>query len=382
MKKLSKNKKLIVIVAIILIAVILAIVITTNLTNNKELASAGYLATTANVSSNLVASYIKSGITIGGITGTLEVLDTSDADATPEDIAYGKTAYVDGKKITGTYLEGVTVPDGFYYVGGTKDTGIIISDSSDDANKGDDKPASSYNGNQFVWVPVENPDALFETSETVNLTNVATTTNVYSNLTVRSVDASYFTASNPGDTSSKSVREPDVLSMYDTDENYYKTILGFDTTKAMADSFVVEYKAMSESIKKYKGFYIGRYELTANGEKKGASLTDSNWYNLYNTCQNVVQGKENVKSTMIYGVQWDAVCSWLKQSGFDTDSNSSSWGNYKDSSGNADIDGAGLQQDTGFSEYWKANNIYDLAGNRCEWTQEAGANSRRVFRRW
>ena len=127
MKKLSKNKKLIVIVAIILIAVILAIVITTNLTNNKELASAGYLATTANASSNLVASYIKDGITIGGITGTLETLDTSDADATPEDIAYGKTAYVDGKKITGTYLEGVTVPDGFYYVGGTKDTGIIIS---------------------------------------------------------------------------------------------------------------------------------------------------------------------------------------------------------------------------------------------------------------
>lgn len=102
MKKLIKNKKLIVIVAIILIAVILAIVITTNLTNNKELASAGYFATTANVSSNLVASYIKSGITIGGITGTLEILDTSDANATSEDILEGKTAYVNGEKITGT----------------------------------------------------------------------------------------------------------------------------------------------------------------------------------------------------------------------------------------------------------------------------------------
>lgn len=388
MKKLIKNKKLIVIVAIILIAVILAIVITTNLTNNKELASAGYFATTANVSSNLVASYIKSGITIGGITGTLEVLDTSDADATPEDIAYGKTAYVNGQKIIGTYMWNVPLPDGFYYVGGTKDTGIIISDSPDDENKGDDKTASEYVGNQFVWVPVENPDALFKTSETgLKLTGVDATTNIYSNLTVRSGDSSSYTASIPGDTTSKSVREPDVLSSYDTDAQYHSTILNFASPKAMADSFVQEYKAMSDSIKKYKGFYIGRYELTGSvnspTEKKGASLTNTNWYNLYKACQNVVRDETgNVKSTMIYGVQWDAVCSWLKQSGFDTDSNSSSWGNYKDSSENANIDGAGSKQVTGYSEYWKAYNIYDLAGNCYEWTQEAYSTDRRVVRRW
>ena len=178
-----------------------------------------------------------------------------------------------------------------------------------------------------------------------------------------------------------------MVSSYDKEEQYYRTILGFDSTKAMADSFVAEYKAMSDSIKKYKGFYIGRYELTGSvdfpTEKKGASLTDQNWYNLYKACQNVVQDETgNVKSTMIYGVQWDAVCSWLKQSGFDTDSNSSSWGNYSNSSGNADIEGAGSKQDTGFSEYWKANNIYDLAGNCREWTQEAGSSSDRVNRRW
>ena len=119
-------------------------------------------------------------------------------------------------------------------------------------------------------------------------------------------------------------REPDVLSDYDTEERHYKDILGFDSTKAMAESFVVEYKAMSDSIKKYHGFYIGRYELTESAEspteKAGASLTNINWYNLYKACQNVVTGKENVKSTMIYGVQWDAVCDWLEQSGFDTDS--------------------------------------------------------------
>ena len=292
-----------------------------------------------------------------------------------------------------TYVDTVPIPEGFYYAGGSKDTGLVISNNEadkkefSDATKTQSVP-NTLQGNQFVWVPVDNPDALFTTSETgVQLTRVDTTTNVYSNLTVRSGDASYYTASNPGDTTSKSVREPDVLSSYDTNVQFYKWTLGFESTKAMADSLVAEYKAMSDSIKKYKGFYIGRYELTGSvdspTEKKGASLTSQDWYNLYKACQNVIKGKENVKSTMIYGVQWDAVCSWLKQSEFDTDSNSSSWGNYSDSTGNAYIEGkSGLEQDTGFSEYWKANNIYDLAGNFREWTQEANSTRYRVNRRW
>ena len=118
MKRLNKKQKVIVAIAIILIAVILAIVITTNIiSNNTQIANEGYFATTANSSSNLVASYIKSGITIGGITGTLEVLDTSDATATSEDIALGKTAYVKGKKITGTRAEPISKTDSYvgYY---------------------------------------------------------------------------------------------------------------------------------------------------------------------------------------------------------------------------------------------------------------------------
>ena len=113
MKKLSKKQKLIGGMAIIIVAVILAIVITTSIVkNNNQLASQeDYLATTANAGSSLVASYIKKGITIGGVTGTLETLDTSDATATPEDIALGKTAYVKGEKITGTRVEQISNDD-------------------------------------------------------------------------------------------------------------------------------------------------------------------------------------------------------------------------------------------------------------------------------
>ena len=98
MKKIEKSQKIIWILAIILIVIILTIVITSNIVNNR-IESEGYAAITDNVTSNLVASYIKSGITIGGITGTLEILDTNDATATSEDIAWGKTGYVKGKKL-------------------------------------------------------------------------------------------------------------------------------------------------------------------------------------------------------------------------------------------------------------------------------------------
>ena len=51
----------------------------------------------------------------------------------------------------------------------------------------------------------------------------------------------------------------------------------------------------------------------------------------------------------------------------DIEFDSSSWGNYWGSTGDAIIDSDIV---TGESEYWKANNIYDLAGNMPEETQE------------
>ena len=60
------------------------------------------------------------------------------------------TSDVDTEAVDLKYVDNVKIPDGFYYVGGTKETGLVISDV-----KGDDLD-NSKKGNQFVWIPVEN----------------------------------------------------------------------------------------------------------------------------------------------------------------------------------------------------------------------------------
>ena len=241
------------------------------------------------------------------------------------------------------------------------DEGIIITDGT----------------NEFVWVPVDDPSTMFEEipegEETAKLTGVETITNIYSKLRQRNGDS--YSAGAPG---TSGIREPDVLSSYDTDSAYYDEILGFGSTKAMADSMVAEYKAMSVSVKKYHGFWIGRYELTGTVEtptvKAGDVLTASsseagNWYGLYKACQNVIKNNTDVKSTMIYGCQWDETMSWLNKCGYNTDTDSSSWGNY-----------SGSPINTGSVSTYKANEIFDLAGNYYDWTQEAFSTYARVHR--
>ena len=170
----NKKKRIIMLITVIaLIGIIVGSIVIRNVVVNQEAEGENYLAG-GNASSSLMASYIRKGVTIGGITGTLESLDTSDATATPCDIAKGKTAYVNGEKITGRYIEytstlgtvtgsetsnttvndkygnKVVVPAGFK-IANPSDTvsdGIVI----EDVNAGN----TNTKGSQFVWIPVGN----------------------------------------------------------------------------------------------------------------------------------------------------------------------------------------------------------------------------------
>ena len=142
MKELSKKKKLIGFIAILLIAVIIAIIITTSIVNNNQVSREGYASTTANGDSELIANYIKKGITIGGVTGKLESLNTFDATATAEDIAEGKVAYARGKRIVGTRIDEDIVLNlqDVYYADlegdGTVD-GVIFADLAGEEENGE-----------------------------------------------------------------------------------------------------------------------------------------------------------------------------------------------------------------------------------------------------
>ena len=120
MKKINKKQITTILICTVTIIFILGILIWTNILNNianKEHNSSNSGSSNANI----LPEYIKKGVTLLGVTGTLVDLDTSDATATAMDITYGKTAYVNGKKIEGLFVprENLKVGD---YVSYTPDT--------------------------------------------------------------------------------------------------------------------------------------------------------------------------------------------------------------------------------------------------------------------
>ena len=251
------------------------------------------------------------------------------------------------------------------------DNGLVIKDD---------------NNNEWVWIPVEASvlSGMYASSnEGIALSgDVGVTTKMYTKTTTigRTGDTVTLPRSTPNTTE---VREPDLVTDYDKDEAYYKTILGFDTAKAMAEAFTSDYANMIASIQKYGGFYIGRYELSNEGAQKGkATLTSTNWYNLYKKCT-TLNASDKVESKMIWGIQWDLACDFISKKGEQKSiTNSSAWGNYSDSTDPANKGNyeKSKKKDTGSNEAWKANNIYDIAGNCYEWTQEAVSTFRRAIR--
>jgi fructose-specific component phosphotransferase system IIB-like protein len=77
---------------------------TQTLSDTNSTVAAGFYAATnlSTIDADLISANIKSGVTLYGVPGKVEVVDTAGATATAADICLGKTAYVNGLLVTGT----------------------------------------------------------------------------------------------------------------------------------------------------------------------------------------------------------------------------------------------------------------------------------------
>ena len=312
----------------------------------------------------------------------------------------------------------VPVPNGFV---GSKvtgeneiDTGFVIYEGEEEVTDSNVQTAQTSR-NQYVWIPVEDISKFYGTDANGKswgkIYDYTTGTN--SSSTFDEVTGTY--AYNWSETNgvmsitrtsgSNSYREPDVLRSYDTP--YY-----LRTYKVSEDSQLdfllrqqTDFKKMINSVEKYGGFYIGRYE-TGNlsqdqvvVQKGNTDIDYTTWYNAYEKCKTLSDNNNNIETGMIWGNQWDRTLMWLMEcnakdettgkSKEEVISDSTSWGNYIDatftytnSSGGTSTknSGSGVRIPTGSTEYTKANNIYDLAGNVFDWTMEAYSTGSRVLR--
>ena len=277
--------------------------------------------------------------------------------------------------------------------------------------------------NQYVWVPVKDVSRIYGVDSNGKLWgklyNYAREPESTSSRSPKWSESNGV-MSKPG----TSCREPDVVPRhgyvgsyeYDKDSELQSRLDGIEQYQMLSQEMEESFYRMIESVKKYGGYYIGRYETGDLGEEKavvkkmneelGGYINDTyiTWYEMYEKSKNLEEEKENIETTMIWGSLWDETLQWLLESGAqiqdgeggtreitesDINDDSTNWGNYnnaefeyRNTSGGTSTknEGSSTRIPTGSAEYTKANNIYDLAGNVRDWTLEADPLYGRVGR--
>ncbi|MBO5413905.1 MAG: hypothetical protein J6A29_06505 [Clostridia bacterium] len=322
-----------------------------------------------------------------------------------------------------TYTSGeytAVVPKGFKVIPGLNGStsisdGLVIQDAD---------------GNEFVWIPV---------TYTVAEGSQKDANGLYPEFL-----AVFYRSAWDNNNRTSTLTTTSFPSSSDTWSNYTEPYASGYTTES------ADYYEMMRSVQKNKGFYIGRYEagIKTTESPRTASTTGSSnmvvqrdcypynfvgWGNamndytsdvIYNTNSNnqtngismgkgalylskhMYDGKDiGATSTLCYGIQWDAMLDFIKDSTHNVTS-SKDWGNYY---GNpwtitrttakftthpnidttwTEVPTTGQEKTaseiilltTGADDRFAAKNIYDVAGNMYEWTNEAHSSANRVSR--
>lgn len=131
-----------------------------------------------------------------------------------------------------------------------------------------------------------------------------------------------------------------------------------------------------ESVKKYGGFYISRYNISENWETgktqsvKGEKPWITTDFNKAREVAATLVGSDTIKSHLPYGAEYDSVLEWFIKSKSrnlsEIAEDSTNWGCHW----NTKSTHKGHVVKTGSCESWCNNNICDFAGNVSELTQE------------
>ena len=215
------------------------------------------------------------------------------------------------------------IPEGYKHVCGEWNNGFVIERCSD--------------GSQFVWIPVGSLD---------------------SNGTL---DGEHF---------SEKFGRRNYMNDEFSDDEFNEALNG-------------ELLEQLESVKKYGGFYISRYNISSSAGKPQSVKGVMPWVNINfyeaKKVASIVEDNEVVKSHLTFGAEYDSVLEWFIKTKVKTLAeialDSTEWGNYRNTENSPK-----KVVETGSREEWCTNNIYDIAGNVDEWTQEQNKNSYRVTR--
>ena len=255
--------------------------------------------------------------------------------------------------------DGVKIPAGFYYVGGTKTSGIVISDNVNDKDKYKNKAVVGTDllGNQYVWIP-------------------CTTDNTSSDLQYTRTE---WGVEVDGDDNSRAIK--DELTLTDASVTYSDADTANGINADVSKEIVAQIKAEKASVAQYGGYYIGRYEVGKNGDtavvKYGqtpyASIT---WSTAYGLAKKIITNSE-VNSYLCSSYAWDTAVNFIQNNstaknyatsieGFNGNWNPQA---VKDPSGNV-IKPAGTSQQLNTGLTTQFCNIFDMGGNEAEFTTE------------